>query len=68
MQPKTTLVKYPRTGVPFRSSSSIARHIVTDGAHTDFEEKAGEGRSERGRLAFVPNTHWLMPEQIPASL
>lgn len=22
------------------------------------EEKAGEGRSERGRLAFVPNTHW----------
>ena len=58
MQPKTSL-RVPENwcsllGPPHPSPDILSQmeRILTS------EEKAGEGRSERGRLAFVPNTHW----------
>lgn len=58
MQPKTSL-QVPENwrsllgpSHPSPDMLSQMEHILTS------EEKAREGRSERGRLAFVPNTHW----------
>ena len=58
MQPKTSL-RVPENwcsllGPPHPSPDILSQmeRILTS------EEKAEEGRSERGRLAFVPNTHW----------
>ena len=58
MQPETGL-QVPGSWRSLLGPSHPSPGILSQVGHMlTSEEKAREGRSERGRLALVPNTHW----------